>query len=156
MQESTIQPTRSRSYDFHLLRQSKDFANVKEYAPTGLVSRRHGESLDKVTLIRVLASIFAAIVFAILIFRMKRLRSGREPNEECRYCVEGQNFRRMVARQDGRFICPRCGHVESPNVEFECNCGKCALLRHFRSIFQIDRDPLPSPTNFLGERIQRS
>ena len=91
--------------------------------------------MNNVTLIRVLASIFAAIVSVILIFRMKRRCFRREPSGGCRYCVEGQNFRPMVARQDGGFICGRCGHVEIPNVEFECNCEKCDLLRHFRSIF---------------------
>src|SRR5215469_4448292 len=49
----------------------------------------------------------------------------------CPYCVDGQNFRRMAARENSRFICGRCGHIESPNVEFECNCGKCAELRKY-------------------------
>jgi ribosomal protein S27AE len=49
----------------------------------------------------------------------------------CRYCVESQNFLQMVAHLDGRFICGRCGHVEIPNVEFECNCGNCAEVKGF-------------------------
>jgi hypothetical protein len=37
----------------------------------------------------------------------------------------------MVAHHDGRFICCGCGHVEIPNVEFECNCGNCTELTKF-------------------------
>jgi len=36
------------------------------------VRRHKGESMDNVTLIRVVAGILAVIVFVILIFRMKR------------------------------------------------------------------------------------
>jgi hypothetical protein len=49
----------------------------------------------------------------------------------CRYCVQGQNFLPMVAHRDGRFICCRCGHVEIPKVDFNCNCGNCAELKRF-------------------------
>jgi ribosomal protein S27AE len=49
----------------------------------------------------------------------------------CRFCVEGQSFLQMVAHLDGRVICGRCGHVEIPNVECECNCGNCAEVKRF-------------------------
>jgi len=59
--------------------------------------------------------------------KVKTTPSAIDP-VRCRYCVEGLNFLRMVAHQDGRFICGRCGHIEIPNVEFQCNCGNCAEL----------------------------
>lgn len=62
---------------------------------------------------------------------MKVKTTSTTDSVKCRFCVEGQNFRRMVARQDGRFVCGRCGHVEIPHVKFECNCGKCAEHRKY-------------------------
>ena len=49
----------------------------------------------------------------------------------CRYCTEADGFLSMVAHLDGRYICNRCGHIEIPNVEFECDCGNCAAIRRF-------------------------
>lgn len=40
----------------------------------------------------------------------------------------------MVAHVDGRFIWGRCGHVEIPNVQYECNCGNCANLKRVRIV----------------------
>ena len=32
----------------------------------------------------------------------------------CPYCVSDDEFRQMIARSDGRFICNRCGHSAIP------------------------------------------
>ena len=32
----------------------------------------------------------------------------------CRYCVLGDEFKPMVAHQDGRCICSKCGHLANP------------------------------------------
>jgi len=47
-------------------------------------------------------------------------------------CVDNQNFLPMIRHADGRFICPRCGHVRRPeDADFSCNCGKCVALARF-------------------------
>lgn len=45
----------------------------------------------------------------------------------CPYCVFFDEFRPMVALQDGRFVCENCGH--KANGKFECSCQKCVRLR---------------------------
>jgi ribosomal protein S27AE len=57
----------------------------------------------------------------------------------CPYCAEGEEFRPMVAHQDGRFICAKCGHLAKPSEKaFKCSCPKClrlsrpAMSRHRR------------------------
>lgn len=64
----------------------------------------------------------------------------------CRFCAEGENFLPLVPHTDGRFTCGSCGHVEIPNVEFECNCGNCAEL----SWFELSRTIKPSLVGSSG------
>ena len=48
----------------------------------------------------------------------------------CPYCVSNDEFREMIARMDGRFVCNRCGHSAIPIDEnFRCACRKCLELR---------------------------
>jgi hypothetical protein len=49
---------------------------------------------------------------------------------QCPYCVSDDEFRRMIARVDGRFVCNKCGHSAVPkDKHFECSCRKCFQLR---------------------------
>ena len=44
----------------------------------------------------------------------------------CPYCVLGDDFRRMLPRAEGWFICQKCGHTAMPGEpEFRCFCQKC-------------------------------
>ena len=44
----------------------------------------------------------------------------------CPYCVLGNGFRPMLPKQDGWFICQKCGHTVMPsNPDFKCFCQKC-------------------------------
>jgi hypothetical protein len=48
----------------------------------------------------------------------------------CPYCVEGYDFRPMVHRPEGRFVCRKCGHSAMPGEpDFKCSCRKCAELK---------------------------
>ena len=48
----------------------------------------------------------------------------------CPYCVEGDSFKAMMGRAEGRsFVCARCGHVAMPDdASYQCKCAKCAEL----------------------------
>jgi hypothetical protein len=47
----------------------------------------------------------------------------------CPYCVLGEDFRPMLPRAEGCFICRKCGHTSIPeNPEFKCFCLKCNEL----------------------------
>jgi hypothetical protein len=47
----------------------------------------------------------------------------------CPYCVLGEDFRRMLPRLGGWFICQKCAHRAIPeNPEFKCFCQKCGAL----------------------------
>jgi hypothetical protein len=47
----------------------------------------------------------------------------------CPYCVVGYEFRPMLHRADGRFICEKCSHIVVPsNAAFRCSCRKCVEL----------------------------
>lgn len=44
----------------------------------------------------------------------------------CPYCVLGDNFRPMLAKDGGWFVCQKCGHSAMPGKpDFECYCQKC-------------------------------
>ena len=48
----------------------------------------------------------------------------------CPYCVSDDEFRQMIARSDGRFVCNKCGHSAIPDdKDFKCSCWKCFELR---------------------------
>jgi hypothetical protein len=50
----------------------------------------------------------------------------------CPYCVKDRQFRQMAALPDGRFVCDKCGHLETPgNEQFDCPCQKCFEARGF-------------------------
>jgi hypothetical protein len=49
----------------------------------------------------------------------------------CPYCVEEDEFKRMVRHFDGRFICSKCGHMVHPAAPFRCTCWKCLQLSRF-------------------------
>ena len=45
----------------------------------------------------------------------------------CPYCVSDDEFRQMIARSDGRFVCNKCGHSAIPDdKDFKCSCWKRA------------------------------
>lgn len=48
----------------------------------------------------------------------------------CPYCVDGENFKLMVAQTGGDwFLCGRCGHLALPSSPaFRCLCKKCIAL----------------------------
>ena len=47
----------------------------------------------------------------------------------CPYCVLGNEFRPMVQRSQGWFICLSCGHTAMPEKpDFKCFCKKCGEL----------------------------
>jgi hypothetical protein len=48
----------------------------------------------------------------------------------CPYCVQGDNFRPMKPRSEGRwFMCEACDHTVMPDkAKFECECQKCEEL----------------------------
>ena len=47
----------------------------------------------------------------------------------CPYCVLGDDFRLMLPRPGGWFVCLKCVHIVSPEKpEFKCFCQKCGEL----------------------------
>jgi len=47
----------------------------------------------------------------------------------CPHCVAEDQFRSMLPRPGGWFICPKCGHTAIPEKpEFKCFCQKCGEL----------------------------
>jgi hypothetical protein len=47
----------------------------------------------------------------------------------CPYCVLDDDFRPMLPRPEGWFLCGKCGHTTIPeNPEFRCSCKKCSEL----------------------------
>jgi hypothetical protein len=51
----------------------------------------------------------------------------------CPYCVLGDDFRPMLPKQEGWFICVKCGHtatLEKP--DYKCRCEKCEELNRPR------------------------
>ena len=47
----------------------------------------------------------------------------------CPYCVLGDDFRPMLPRSGGWFVCPNCIHIAAPEKpEFKCSCKKCREL----------------------------
>jgi hypothetical protein len=47
----------------------------------------------------------------------------------CPYCVLGEDFRPMLPRPEGWFICRKCGHTLIPeSPDFKCSCQKCNEL----------------------------
>jgi hypothetical protein len=52
-----------------------------------------------------------------------------EQIERCPYCVLADDFRPMLAKPDGWFVCQKCGHTSMPTKpEFRCPCGMCEEL----------------------------
>ena len=44
----------------------------------------------------------------------------------CPYCVLGDNFKQMLSRPAGWFLCKKCGHTVKPgDPDFKCSCRKC-------------------------------
>jgi hypothetical protein len=47
----------------------------------------------------------------------------------CPYCILGDDFRPMLPKPGGWFICQKCGHSVMPEKpEFKCFCQKCGEL----------------------------
>jgi hypothetical protein len=65
-----------------------------------------------------------------LIARVKGVRNATPDAVRCPYCIEGQNFKRMLPRSEGEwFLCPACGHANMPgHSSYRCNCPKCEAL----------------------------
>jgi hypothetical protein len=48
----------------------------------------------------------------------------------CPYCVLGDNFKAMLPRSEGWFLCQKCGHTVKPgDLQFKCSCRKCTAMR---------------------------
>jgi hypothetical protein len=48
----------------------------------------------------------------------------------CHYCILGDDFRPMLPKPGGWFICQKCGHtVEPGDPDFGCFCQKCRELK---------------------------
>ena len=48
----------------------------------------------------------------------------------CPYCVLGDQFRPLMPKPGGFFICPTCGHKVKPgDPDFKCLCQKCGELK---------------------------
>jgi hypothetical protein len=48
----------------------------------------------------------------------------------CPYCVVGDNFKWMLSRPEGWFLCPKCGHTVKPgDLQFKCSCRKCTEMK---------------------------
>jgi len=48
----------------------------------------------------------------------------------CPYCVLGDDFRRMLSKTGGWFVCQKCGHtVMTEKPDFKCFCRKCGELK---------------------------
>jgi len=62
----------------------------------------------------------------------ERIRRGTmitEKIERCPYCLVGDEFRLMIQRSEGWFMCTKCGHTAMPDqAEFKCFCKKCGEL----------------------------
>jgi hypothetical protein len=53
-----------------------------------------------------------------------------ETIERCPYCLLGHEFRPMIHRSEGWFVCSKCGHTAMPDEpEFKCFCRKCGELK---------------------------
>ena len=47
----------------------------------------------------------------------------------CPYCFAGVEFRSMIARKDGRFVCRDCAHTVRPGVpDYSCTYRPCLRL----------------------------
>ncbi len=47
----------------------------------------------------------------------------------CPYCVLENDFRPMLRKREGWFICSKCGHRANPGLaHFTCCCKKCEEL----------------------------
>jgi len=47
----------------------------------------------------------------------------------CPYCILGDDFRPMLPKPGGWFICQKCGHTAQPgDPDFKCFCQKCGGL----------------------------
>jgi len=47
----------------------------------------------------------------------------------CPYCVLADDFRPMLPKREGFFICQKCGHTVKPEApNFKCFCQKCGEL----------------------------
>jgi hypothetical protein len=47
----------------------------------------------------------------------------------CSYCVVGDDFRPMLPKPEGWFICQICGHTANPGQPaYKCECEKCEEL----------------------------
>lgn len=47
----------------------------------------------------------------------------------CPYCVCEDDFRPMLTRAEGWFVCEKCCHTVIPeDPEFECSCKNCREL----------------------------
>ena len=47
----------------------------------------------------------------------------------CPYCVLGDDFRPMLPKLEGWFICSKCGHSVMPGKpDYKCRCEKCEEL----------------------------
>ncbi len=57
-------------------------------------------------------------------------RSKENRPFRCPYCVEGREFKLMLAhKSDECYMCMNCGHLAMANhPEFQCPCVKCAGL----------------------------
>lgn len=48
----------------------------------------------------------------------------------CPYCILGDDFRPMLHKPEGWFICQKCGHASIPgDQQFTCNCENCEDLK---------------------------
>jgi len=55
-----------------------------------------------------------------------------EPIVRCPYCVEVDDFMPMDATGDGRYTCPKCGHVVMPGSRtVRCPCIRCKAMEGF-------------------------
>jgi len=62
-------------------------------------------------------------------------RLHKPKNVRCPYCVEGDDFKTMIAQGSGDwFLCIDCGHLTLPSYpDFRCLCIKCVGLKEVRS-----------------------
>jgi hypothetical protein len=60
----------------------------------------------------------------------KQIQQAKQRKAEivrCPYCVSGTEFRSMVRKPEGLFICTRCRHTAMPaGLFYKCGCQKCA------------------------------
>jgi len=44
----------------------------------------------------------------------------------CPYCRVGGDFRLMLPKPEGWFVCVKCGHTANPGrPDYKCPCQKC-------------------------------